>query len=107
MNLSPSFRDTITIQSVSGVTGNYGDPAYAATRTILVKQQSNSTFIENSDGNMVRAEHLMLTDQPISITDLIWPSGADPAQANQGRTVLKVTSDTVPSGQYRLYRAYV
>lgn len=99
------LTDTVTIASVTSRSGG-GDPSYGAQTAIRARVEDESKIVIAPDGNERQANHKIVSEVAIGLTDRVWLPGDDTAKANDARRPVTVKTAQTPGG-YRLHETWL
>ncbi len=99
MDISSWMVDTISVASPTGAADQYGQPVFAAARSVDCRlERINKLFVE-ADGNERYARHRIACDQELTWEDVFWLPGEDTATVASKRP-LSVTQASTKYGAY-------
>lgn len=99
------LTDTVTIASLTG-RSDYGDPAYGALLAIKARVENETKMVIDQDGNERQANHKIVTESEVKISDRVWLPGDNIALVNDARRPV-TTRDAATPGGYRLYETWL
>lgn len=97
--------DTVTVAAVTGV-GNTGDPTFGAQSTLPARVENKSRLIPGTDGNDLKANHVIITETEIDRRSKVWLPGDSTGDANAARRILDVRKSSTPDS-FTLYETYL
>lgn len=107
MDASSWFRDTITVQSPTGLAASgSSEQTWGAQRAVLCRYNSGQRKVERTDGSVVFTIATIRCTEEITVHDRVWPPGADVTKTSASRKPVLATSVTNKQG-YRLFRVEI
>lgn len=97
---------TITLASEAS-RNNYGDPTFGAQSTVAARVELTDQLVIGTDGNEVRANHVVYTETAITYTDQIWLSTADETDDNEALRPLLIKNANFPDGTVGHYEVFL
>lgn len=101
---APLMTHTVTLAAASSVS-NFSDVTYAAQTTIKARVEHRRTLAIDASGNRVSAEHTVISESEIKLSDRVWLPGDDTSEANEARRPISVGNADIPGSGYTLYEA--
>lgn len=100
------LTDTVTIAAETG-RSSYGDPTFGSQTTIAARVEAVDKLVIGPDGNELRAQHAVASEDEIKTTDRMWLPGDDTADTTAARRALVVRYSRFPGETAGLYEAYL
>ena len=102
MDISTWMIDSISVASPDGTRDEYGQPNYAAARTVACRlERVNKRFVE-ADGNERYARHRIACDQELTWEDAYWLPGED-TESVPSKRPMAVTQASTKDGAYTIW----
>lgn len=97
------FVMRVNVASVTGV-DSYGKPSFGAPRVVPARVEGQRKLIRSPTGEEAVSNFVVWTDQPIQLSDRVWPPGANTAAAEGSLKPLSVKATPDKRGSRTLYR---
>ena len=80
-----------------------GDPCYGEPELIKCRYEQQSREVRRPNGDALQSKHVIYTEQPVTITDMVWLPGEEPGDESTGHIILDVSRVPSCDGSVELY----
>lgn len=104
MNIDHALTDTITYQTVAGISG--GDPTWATARTAKARVEQGLREVFSASGEVKQASHTLYTTTRLPLECRVWLPGASTSDAGASKRPV-ATKQSSTFGGYTIFETYL